>query len=136
MTPEKITTNFSRCMDWQERYQYLIELGQRFATMDATDCTQNKRIDGCQSQVWLDCQLNAQGQVAVRATSDAAIVRGLLALVIIAYDGQTPAQAMQWPMAQWLSSLGLAQHLSPSRTQGLYAVIEALHQQLAKMTQA
>nr|WP_086939873.1 SufE family protein [Thaumasiovibrio occultus] len=124
MTPEKVSRNFTRCSNWQERYLYLIELGERFATLPAELQLDSKRVSGCQSQVWLDMALNDAGNMQLNANSDAAIVKGLLALVIIAYDQQPPDEIVGFNIQAWFDELGLQQHLSPTRTQGLWSIVQ------------
>lgn len=122
MTPDKLKKNFSRCPDWEEKYLYLIELGDRFATLDEAFHTDAYLVPGCQSQVWVTLSVN-DGKVALNASSDAAIVRGLLALLVIAFDGQPLADAKSFDLKGWFAELDLESHLTPTRTMGLNAIV-------------
>ena len=111
----KLLRNFARCQDWEERYLYMIELGGRLPELNETQKSESNLIAGCQSQVWIDMQLQSDGTIAFAGDSDAAIVKGLVAIVIILFQGKTPQQI-----------LALEQHLTPSRTQGLNAMIRTI----------
>ncbi|PJC87719.1 cysteine dioxygenase [Vibrio sp. HA2012] len=122
MTPEKVTKNFNRCSNWEEKYLYLIELGERFSTLPTTEQIHANQVQGCQSQVWLTLDY-ADGLIHINATSDAAIVRGLLALIIIAYNGQPAKQIDGFDLFAWFGEIELQEHLTPTRTIGLNAII-------------
>lgn len=124
MTPEKLARNFSRCADWEQRYLYLIELGENLPSFDASKKTQDYAIKGCQSQVWLEQTLTEDGSmVRIFAYSDAAIVNGLIALAVIAFDGKTPQQIVAFDIQGWFAELDLHQHITPTRSQGLSAIV-------------
>lgn len=124
MTPEKLARNFSRCGDWEQRYLYLIELGENLPSFDASKKTQDYAIKGCQSQVWLEQTLTEDGSmVRIFAYSDAAIVNGLIALAVIAFDGKTPQQIVAFDIQGWFAELDLHQHITPTRSQGLSAIV-------------
>ncbi len=124
MTPEKLAHNFLRCADWEQRYLYLIELGENLPSFDASKKTQDYAIKGCQSQVWLEQTLTEDGSmVRIFAHSDAAIVNGLIALAVIAFDGKTPQQIVAFDIQGWFAELNLHQHITPTRSQGLSAIV-------------
>ncbi len=124
MTPEKLAHNFLRCADWEQRYLYLIELGENLPSFDASKKTQDYAIKGCQSQVWLEQTLTEDGSmVRIFAHSDAAIVNGLIALAVIAFDGKTPQQIVAFDIQGWFEELDLHQHITPTRSQGLSAIV-------------
>ncbi|KHT47723.1 SufE family protein [Vibrio sinaloensis] len=124
MTPEKVLKNFSRCADWEERYLYLIELGERLPAYPLDKQQDDYLVTGCQSQVWVDIQCSKQGILTLRATSDSSIVKGLLSLISIAYDKQSVEHAKRFDVHAWFDSLELKSHLTPGRTQGLDAIIQ------------
>ncbi|MDN3679686.1 cysteine desulfuration protein SufE [Vibrio tapetis subsp. quintayensis] len=124
MTPEKLVRNFARCVDWEQRYLYLIELGENLPSLDVAKRTKEYELQGCQSQVWLQQVLIHDGGVfRLFAHSDAAIVKGLIALTIIAYDGRTPVQIVEFDIKGWFEELELHQHITPTRSQGLSAIV-------------
>ncbi len=122
----KLLRNFSRCQDWEERYLYMIELGGRLPELSAEQRSDNNLIAGCQSQVWIDMQKQADGTVTFAGDSDAAIVKGLVAIVIILFQGKTAQQILALDVKSFFEQLALEQHLTPSRTQGLNAMIRTI----------
>ncbi|MDO6500451.1 SufE family protein [Photobacterium sanguinicancri] len=132
MTPEKIVGNFNRCCDWEERYLYLIELGERLPSYPDSKMTAKHLIKGCQSKVWLDLRYDSEsGVLNFLATSDAAIVRGLLALLRIAYHGKLPHEVLLFDIQAWFEALDLKSHLTPGRTQGLEAIVKQVQTRMA-----
>lgn len=123
---DKLVRNFSRCLNWEEKYLYVIELGGRLPHLDDADRQVNNLISGCQSQVWIVMRLNPQGQVEFYGDSDAAIVKGLLAVVFIVYRDLTPQQIVELDVRPFFTELALNQHLTPSRSQGLEAMVRAI----------
>lgn len=83
---EKLLRNFTRCANWEEKYLYIIELGQRLPQLSDDDRNVENSIQGCQSQVWIVMRQNAEGIIEFQGDSDAAIVKGLIAVVFILYD--------------------------------------------------
>jgi len=128
MTPDKVITNFSRCKTWEEKYLYLIELGERYATLTPEQCVAENRVSGCQSQVWVTISIDKQ-QLNINATSDASIVRGLLGLLIIAYKNKSIQEATNFDIHKWFIKLELKDHLTPTRTIGLNAIIKNVQAQ-------
>lgn len=134
MTPNKISRNFSRCSDWEERYLYLIELGEKLPNYPNSKVNDDYLIAGCQSRVWLGFDYDNVSQTFMfSALSDAAIVKGLLALLRIAYHGKTVEQVLNYDIRAWFQSLDLESHLTPGRAQGLDAIIEKI-QETARCT--
>lgn len=86
---EKLLRNFLRCANWEEKYLYIIELGQRLPELNDDDRNTENSIQGCQSQVWIVMRQNAEGIIELQGDSDAAIVKGLIAVVFILYDRMT-----------------------------------------------
>ncbi|MEZ8806103.1 SufE family protein [Vibrio atlanticus] len=124
MSPEKLQKNFERCADWEERYMYLIELGDRLEPFPVTKMNKTHLIAGCQSNVWLDLSISQQNKISIQATSDSSLVKGLLALVLIAYNNQQPASVLEFDIKDWFRQLDLKSQLSASRSQGLEAIIK------------
>lgn len=129
----KLLRNFSRCQDWEERYLYMIELGGRLTALTEQQRSDSNLIAGCQSQVWIDMQKQADGQIIFAGDSDAAIVKGLVAIVIILFQGKTTEQILAVDVKAFFSQLALEQHLTPSRTQGLNAMIRTILTRAAQL---
>jgi cysteine desulfuration protein SufE len=129
---EKLVRNFSRCLNWEDKYLYVIELGAKLPALDDTERQAGNLISGCQSQVWIVMRLGEQGQVEFHGDSDAAIVKGLLAVVFILYHQMTPQQIIELDVRPFFAELALSQHLTPSRSQGLEAMIRAIRSQAAR----
>lgn len=131
---EKLLRNFNRCANWEEKYLYIIELGQRLpALSDDAHCAENK-IQGCQSQVWIVMTQEQSGAIALRGDSDAAIVKGLIAVVFILYDRMTAKDILAFDVRPWFEKMALTQHLTPSRSQGLEAMIRAIRAKAANLS--
>ncbi|MBJ2116296.1 MULTISPECIES: cysteine desulfuration protein SufE [Proteus] len=122
----KLLRNFSRCQDWEQRYLYMMELGERLPPLTDEQRISANFIEGCQSQVWIAVSLNESKQLILSGDSDAGIVKGLVALVIILFQGKTVEQALATDVKHYFSSLALESHLTPSRTQGLHAMVTTL----------
>ncbi|WP_272658365.1 cysteine desulfuration protein SufE [Providencia sp. PROV148] len=129
----KLLRNFSRCQDWEERYLYMIELGGRLPELSEVQRSDNNLIAECQSQVWIDMQKQADGTITFAGDSDAAIVKGLVAIVIILFQGKTAQQILALDVKSFFEQLALEQHLTPSRTQGLNAMIRTILSRAAQL---
>lgn len=121
---EELIDSFALVDDWQERYQYIIDLGRALPDMPAALRTEERKVKGCQSQVWLHPDLR-DGRLHFQGASDAAIVSGLIALLLKLYSGRTPRAILATP-PDFIAEIGLAEHLSPSRGNGLHAMIRAI----------
>jgi cysteine desulfuration protein SufE len=119
-----IIEDFELFPEWLDRYQYLIDLGRKLAPLDASQKLDENLLQGCQSRVWLliDGEPDA---LRIRANSDAAIVSGLVALLIRIYSGAS-AQDILDAEPFFIEALGLGQHLSPTRSNGLRAMLQAI----------
>lgn len=126
---DKLLRNFSRCDNWEEKYLYIIELGQRLAPLSDEARSPENIIQGCQSQVWIVMQRNAEGRIELQGDSDAAIVKGLIAVVFILYHQMTAQDILAFDVRPWFEKMALTQHLTPSRSQGLEAMIRAIRTQ-------
>lgn len=115
--------------DWEDRYRHVIELGRDMPEMDPALCVPANKVDGCASQVWLFAQIEGTGPDARMdfvGTSDALIVKGLIAVLHALYAGLSVAEALKVDAAAELARLGLHDHLSAQRSNGLRAMIERL----------
>ncbi len=121
---DEIIEEFSAFDDWMDRYQLLIDLGEEQQPLPAADKTDANLIDGCQSRVWLACD-EAGGRLTFRAESDALIVRGLVALLVRVLSGHTPDEILQADL-YLVERIGLREHLSPTRSNGLLAMIKQM----------
>lgn len=126
---DKLLRNFSRCANWEEKYLYIIELGQRLAPLNEDAHNPGNIIQGCQSQVWIVMERNADGRIELQGDSDAAIVKGLIAVVFILYHQMTAQDILAFDVRPWFEKMALTQHLTPSRSQGLEAMIRAIRAQ-------
>ncbi|MFP4154291.1 MAG: SufE family protein [Halothiobacillaceae bacterium] len=128
---DELATEFAFFSDWTERYQYLIEMGDHMPPYPAEKQDEAHRFHGCQSQVWLDEQLR-DGRLHLQGTSDSKIVKGLIALLMRVYSGRTPQQILATD-PDFLRELGLAEHLSPNRSTGLFNMVEFIRRRAAEL---
>jgi len=128
LTPEILRETFSLLDEWEDRYAYLIDLGRSLPPMDPALKTDDILVKGCTSRVWLMsmAQVNEDGQAhyTFLADSDAAIVKGLVALVLVCIQGKTADEISAFDLAGFFKDLSLEEHLSPNRRSGFYAMIE------------
>ena len=120
-----IIENFEFIDDWEERYRYVIELGREMPPLPDEFHTDANKVQGCASQVWLDSRVE-EARLRLRGDSDAHIVRGLVALMVALYDGKTPKEAAQTDAYALYSKLGLAEHLTPQRSNGLRSMVQRI----------
>lgn len=118
---QDIVDEFALFSDWSERYQYLIDLGKKLPALPAEDKVDAYRVLGCQSMVWLKPG-QENGKLVFAANSDSAIVSGLLALVLRAYNARAAAEIVALE-PEFIEHIGLSSHLSPTRKNGLSAVL-------------
>ena len=131
---EKLLRNFLRCANWEEKYLYIIELGQRLPELnDDLRCPENS-IQGCQSQVWIVMRQNGEGIIELQGDREAAIGNGLIAVVFILYDRMTAQDIVNFDVRPWFEKMALAQHLTPSRSLGLEAMIRAIRAKAATLS--
>jgi cysteine desulfuration protein SufE len=123
-TQQEIIDEFDMFSDWMEKYDYLIELGKSLPMIDAQLKTDDNIIKGCQSKVWLHGELN-NGKVVFTADSDAIITKGIIALMVRVLSNHTPAEIMAADM-DFIDQIGLKEHLSPTRANGLLAMIKQM----------
>ena len=121
---EEIIEEFSDFDDWMDRYQLLIDLGSEQETLDEKYKTEQNLIDGCQSRVWLQADL-IEDKVHFQAESDALIVKGLVALLLRVLNDQTPQDILDADL-YFIERIGLKEHLSPTRSNGLAAMLRQM----------
>ena len=121
---EEIVEEFDVFDDWMDKYSLIIEEGNKLEKLDESYKTPNNIIEGCQSRVWLQTDFE-NGKLYFRAESDAVIVKGLLALVLRIFSGRTPDEIISADL-HFLKQIGLTEHLSPTRSNGLLAVIKQI----------
>ena len=130
MSAQEIIETFALLPDWEDRYAYLIELGDRLPSFPEQDKIDPNKVIGCMSNVWLTVRKQAGGY-DIRATSDAAIVRGLIAVVLSVVQGADRETILQTDITDLFTRLGLAEHLSPNRQNGFFAMWRTLQNQVA-----
>jgi cysteine desulfuration protein SufE len=121
---EAVVAEFAFFDDWMDRYQYLIDLGRRLPPFPDALRSDEHRIRGCQSQVWFVPRRVGE-RLEFQAISDAAIVSGLIAVLLRIYSGKRPRDILETP-ADFVKALNLEAHLSPTRSTGLHAMLEAI----------
>ena len=121
---DEVIEEFSDFDDWMDRYQLLIDLGNEQEALDNKYKTESNLIDGCQSRVWLQADY-VDGLLHFSAESDALIVKGIVALLIRVIDGHTPQEILDAEL-YFIDRIGLRDHLSPTRSNGLLAMIKQI----------
>lgn len=121
---QEIIEEFSAFEDWMDKYSYLIELGNELENLDPKDKIDQHLIKGCQSRVWLVSDF-VDGKIVFRAESDALIVKGLVALLLRVVSNRTPEEIINNELI-FVDAIGLKQHLSPTRSNGLLAMIKQI----------
>ncbi len=128
---KQIVEDFSLFPEWLDRYQYLIDLGRKLPELPEEDKRDDKLLAGCQSRVWLYQEGDAD-RIEIRANSDAAIVSGLIALLIMVYSGCSARQIVETEPF-FIEKIGLSEHLSPTRANGLHAMLGAIKNHAASV---
>lgn len=121
---KEIVEEFSMLSDWMDRYSLLIELGNDLTDFEEEHRSNQNLIEGCQSKVWLYAW-EKDGLIYFMADSDAIIVKGIVALLIRVLNGRTPDEILEAPLA-FVNAIGLKEHLSPTRSNGLVAMIKQM----------
>jgi len=123
-THKNIVEQFSNLTDWDDKYSLLIKMGKQLPEIPKEIKTDKYKLDGCQSQVWMNAKLD-NGKIFIDGDSDAMIVKGLVAILIKAYSGFTPAEILSTP-PDFLKQIGIDKHLSPTRKNGLGAMLKQI----------
>ena len=125
---EELIEEFSFLDDWEERYRYVIDLGRALPPLAETERVEVAKVRGCASQVWLVSATTPDtGLVEFRGQSDAAIVQGLLAILVRMYSGRSPAEILALDAQAAFQALGLGDALTPQRSNGLKAMAQRMH---------
>ena len=125
MSIDELIENFEFLDSWEDKYRYIIELGEKLPPLDDKFKTDEWKVRGCQSQVWLGPSVK-DGVISFAGDSDAAIVKGLIAIVLMIYNHSSAAAIKEIKIDEIFARLGLSEHLSPSRRNGLEAMIEKI----------
>lgn len=122
---DELVDTFEFMDDWEERYKYVIDLGRDLPEFPEDERAPENKVRGCASQVWLIAREtdDAPKKLVFLGDSDAHIVKGLIAILLLLYSGKTPGEILQTDPRAVLARLGLEQHLSPMRTNGLFSMI-------------
>ncbi len=123
-TQDAIVQDFADFTEWEDKYAHIIALGRKVMPYPEEHRTDDNKVRGCQSQVWLHAELH-DGRVMFSGDSDAAIVKGLVALALEVYSGRTPQEIMQTE-PEFMKKIGLDTHLSPTRTNGFASMIKKI----------
>jgi cysteine desulfuration protein SufE len=130
MTIDEIRENFALLDDWDDRYRYVIELGRTLEPMPEAEHSQQNKVQGCASQVWLSKRIDRKsGNEPVLnylGDSDAHIVRGLIAILLTLYSGHTPQQILATDAIALFDEFGFREHLTPQRSNGLRSMVERI----------
>lgn len=121
---DEIIEEFAGLSDWMDKYAYIIELGNAVEPLEEKYKTPDNIIDGCQSRVWVVADEN-DGKLEFRADSDAIIVKGLISLLIRVFSGHTPQEILEADL-YFMREIGLQEHLSPTRSNGLLAMVKQI----------
>ena len=121
---DEVIEEFSDFSDWMDKYQLLIDLGNEQEPLDNKYTTESNLIDGCQSRVWLQADY-VDGKIIFTAESDALIVKGIIALLIRVLSGHTPQEILAADL-YFINKIGLKEHLSPTRSNGLLAMVKQI----------
>lgn len=138
MTLETIISDFELLDDWEDRYRYIIDLGRELEPLPEAAHSDANKVAGCVSQVWLETTKGdgADPVVSFKGDSDAHIVRGLVALVIAIYSGHKASEIERTDAMAVLKTLGLDQHLSPQRSNGLKSMVQRIQREAADALRA
>ena len=125
---DELVENFELLGDWESRFAYLIDLGKALPPMDEADKCEDNRVHGCQAQVWMKFDPEAEGKITISADSDAFIVKGLIAVLLLTYSGKSAKEILNTDGSAVLSKLQLAEHLSPTRKNGLFHMVQRIRE--------
>jgi len=124
----ELVETFDELEDWEDRYGFILDLGRELPTLDKSLQQEENKVHGCMSTVWLVVGAvpgnnGDEPKIEIQADSDSLIVKGLIVLLLSMYNGKTPGQAIQLDPKELFGQLGLNQHLSPNRRNGLYSAV-------------
>ena len=121
---DQIVKEFESLEDWDEKYEHIVKLGKQLPKISEEYKTDKYKLNGCQSQVWINAKLD-DGKLIIDADSDAMIVKGLIAILVKIYSGQSPSDILSNP-PDFISKIGIDHHLSPTRKNGMGAMIKEI----------
>ena len=130
MTIEELIDNFSFLDGWEEKYQYVMDLGHKLEPLDEKFKTDDWKVKGCQSQVWLVAQIQ-NGVFHFKGDSDAILVKGIISIVLLIYNDKTAAEIKNIDVTKIFVKLGLEENLTPSRRNGMLSMVEKIKQYAA-----
>ena len=138
ITVEQLISDFEECFDWDDRFRYVIDLGKKLPPLDTSVKTEENRILGCQSDAWMVAEVREEGgrRLYFAADSDTFIVKGLIAVVVVAYSGKTPSEILAFDIDALFDQLDLKKHLSPVRGNGLVAMVKKIKALAAEYSDA
>lgn len=125
MDIDELKENFSLFDEWEDRYRYLIDLGRALPPLDEARKTDLYKVEGCMSQVWLVPETEG-GRLTFRADSDSAIVKGLIAVLLVLFSGRTPQEILAVDIDGVFGELGLEAHISPNRRNGFFSMVDTI----------
>lgn len=128
MDAAELEENLTLFDDWSERYQYVIDLGKKLPPLPEEARTEEHKVKGCMSQVWLTHEVTGGDppHLVFHGDSDSAIVKGLIAVLFALYSDHTPAEILDVDLEGFFERVGLAQHLSPNRRNGFFSMVERI----------
>ena len=127
---QEIIDEFAIYDDWMDKYEYIIELGKSVPTLSPELKTKDRLIEGCQSNVWLATEIK-DGKMLFSADSDAIITKGIIGLLIHVYNNESPAAILQAELF-FINQIGLTEHLSPTRANGLLSMVQRMKTEALK----
>lgn len=122
---QEVIDQFDGLDDWMDRYSVIIDMGNNLAPLPDNLRTPDRLIEGCQSRVWLDAQKDADGKITFRADSDAIIVKGIISMLVDVLSGHTSKEILDTDL-HFIHDIGLDEHLSPTRSNGLLAMVKQM----------
>ncbi len=122
---DEIIEEFSGLDDWMDRYGMIIDMGNSLPPIDEKFKTPEHLIEGCQSRVWVNAELSPEGKVVFTADSDAIIVKGIISMLVDVLSGHTPQEILDSDL-YFIDRVGLSEHLSPTRSNGLLAMVKQM----------
>lgn len=125
MTIDELVETFALLESWEDRYALIIDLGRKLEPLDADERTESTKVRGCMSQVWMVAEQN-EGRMRFRGDSDAHIVKGLIAILLMIFSDRTPAEILATDIEAEFARLNLVQHVSVNRRNGLFAMVERI----------
>ncbi len=130
MTVDELVARFDYFDDWDDRYRYIIDLGRKLNPLDDAAKTDENKVRGCISQVWLTCRTEDE-RLRFEADSDSTIVKGLIAIVLMLHDDRAPAEILTLDVSDLFDRLGLGSHVTVNRRNGFYAMLGKLREYAA-----